>query len=220
MLEDEAGAAELRRLGARSLPVVSRGDRFVFAQVIRDVVEFLGLDEDTAPQLSAAELAARYGLVLETAVRLTRQMPDERLEDQLPNRPRSWRVLLHHVFQIPAVYLDFEDGHGPYTVENLLATPPDDMLTVAGIADFGEIVRERFKTWSERCAGQDFGNVVQAYFGPTSRHELFERTVWHSTQHVRQVASLLERAGIAPDRPLTPDMIRGLPLTEKIWDEV
>ena len=219
MLEDEAGRAELQRLGARSLPVVSRGDRFVFAQVIRDVVEFLGLDEDTAPQLSARELAARYGAILETALRLTRQMPDARLADQLPNRPRSWRVLLHHVFQIPAAYLDFEEGRGAYTAENLLATPPEDMRTVAEIAAFGEAVRGRFKAWSERAAGEDFSHVVQAYFGPTTRHELFERTVWHSTQHVRQVASLLEQAGVAPDRPLTPDMIRGLPLTEKIWDE-
>ena len=34
---------ELQRLGARSLPVVSRGDKFVFAQVIKDVVDFLKL---------------------------------------------------------------------------------------------------------------------------------------------------------------------------------
>ena len=54
MLEDQGGLEELRRLGARSVPVVSRGDRFVFAQVISDVVEFLGLDEKTGPALSPA----------------------------------------------------------------------------------------------------------------------------------------------------------------------
>src|SRR5581483_793958 len=95
-----AGLAELRRLGARSGPVVSRGDKFVFAQVIKDVVDFLGLDEETGPKLAPRELHARYAHVLDTAIRLTRQMPDARLEDQLPNRPRSWRVLMHHVFQI------------------------------------------------------------------------------------------------------------------------
>ena len=45
-----------------------------------------------------------------------------------------------------------------------------------------------------------------------------ERTVWHTGQHVRQVASLLEQAGITPDRPLSARDIRGLPLTEAIWD--
>ena len=48
---------------------------------------------------------------------------------------------------------------------------------------------------------------------------MLERTVWHSTQHVRQAASLLEQAGIEPDRPLTAHDIQGLPLTEKVWDE-
>ena len=43
---------DLKRLGAKSVPVVSKGDKFVFAQVIRDVVEFLELDEDPAPELS------------------------------------------------------------------------------------------------------------------------------------------------------------------------
>jgi hypothetical protein len=109
-LADEGGFEELRRLGARSVPVVSRGDRFVFAQVIRDVVEFLGLDEKTVPVLSPAELHARYDHVLETAIRLVRQMPDDRLETQLPNRPRSWRMVMHHIFQIPTGYLDMEEN--------------------------------------------------------------------------------------------------------------
>jgi hypothetical protein len=61
---------------------------------------------------------------------------------------------------------------------------------------------------------------VPAYFGQTSRHEMLERTVWHSTQHVRQLASLLDQAGVPADRPLTTADIKGLPLTDKIWDEV
>jgi hypothetical protein len=69
VLADEGGLEELRRLGARSVPVVSRGDQFVFAQVISDVVEFLGLDEKTGPALSPAELHARYDHVLATAIR-------------------------------------------------------------------------------------------------------------------------------------------------------
>ena len=48
----EDGMEDLKRLGAKSVPVVSKGDKFVFAQVIRDVVEFLELDEDPAPELS------------------------------------------------------------------------------------------------------------------------------------------------------------------------
>ena len=209
----------MRKLGARSVPVVSRGDKFVFAQVIRDVVEFLGLKDDTKPQLPPKELGERYGRALDTAIRLVRQMPDDCLERQLPNRPRSWRVLMHHVFQIPVAFLDLEDTGESFSRETMLAPPPDDMQSVEDIARFGESVRERYRAWWDKAADEDFSGDVPTYFGSASRHEMLERTVWHSVQHMRQVASLLEQAGITPDRPLTRADIQGLPLTEKVWDE-
>jgi hypothetical protein len=218
VLADEGGLEELRRLGARSVPVVSRGDRFVFAQVIGDVVEFLGLDEKTGPALSPAELHARYDHVLETAIRLVRQVPDDRLEDQLPHRPRSHGMLMHHIFQIPTAYLDMEDTGRTLTYESLVVPPPAEMRTSAAIADFGDSVRRRMNAWWHRVRDEDFARPVPTYFGETSRHEVFERTVWHSAQHTRQIAAILEQAGVAPDRPLGADDIRGLPLTDKIWD--
>ena len=211
--------AELQKLGARSVPVVARDGRFVFAQVIGDVVEFLDLPDDTAPELSPAELATKLDRILETAIRLTRQMPDERLEDLLPNRPRSWRVLMHHVYQIPVAFLDMEEHGRTLTYEALTEPPPDGMRTSAAVADHGETVRARFAAWWSRTAGEDFSGRVPTYFGGTTRHEMLERTVWHTAQHVRQVASLLERAAVAPDRPPTSDDLRGLPLTDKVWDE-
>jgi hypothetical protein len=197
---------------------VSRGSSFVFAQVIRDVVQFLGLDEKTVPVLSPADLCERYDHVLATAIRLVRQMPDDKLETRLPNRPRSWRMVMHHIFQIPTAYLDMEEEGGTLSRERLGVHPPPEMQTSAEIADFGEGVRSRLNAWWPRVAGQDFKVSVPTYFGDTTRHEMFERTVWHSAQHTRQVASLLEQAGVLPDRPLTRDDIRGLPLTDKIWD--
>jgi len=158
-LADDGGFEELRRLGARSVPVVSRDDRFVFAQVIRDVVEFLGLGEKTSPVLSPAELHARYDHVLET-IRLVRQMPVDKLEIRLPNRPRSWRMVMHHIFQIPTAYLDMEEEGGTLSRERLGVLPPPEMRTSAAIADFGEGVRarlnaggrmSRMKTSAVRC---------------------------------------------------------------------
>lgn len=218
VLDDARGMARLRALGARSVPVVARGGRYVFAQVIKDVAAFLGLDEPTAPALSAPDLLDRYPAILAAGVRHVRQMPDERLADELPNRPRSWRVLMHHIFQIPTAFLDFEEGKAPFTYENLVAPPPDDLATSAAVAGFGEAVAARFARWAARVRDEDFSGPVPTYFGETTRHELLERTVWHSAQHVRQLASLLERAGLEPDRPLTEADLAGLPLTGRVWD--
>ena len=211
--------AELQELGARSVPVVARDARFVFAQVIKDVVDFLDLPDDTAPELSPEALASKLDRILEAAIRLTRQMPDARLEDLLPNRPRSWRVLLHHVYQIPVAFLGMEEQGRTLTYESMVEPPPDGIRTSAAVADHGEAVRARFAAWWRRVAEEDFSGRVPTYFGGTTRHEMLERTVWHTAQHVRQIASLLEQAGVAPDRPLDADDLRGLPLTDKVWDE-
>ena len=218
-MADAAGMEELQRIGARTVPIVSKGDKFVFAQVIKDVVEFLGLEDDTAPELSPNELKQRYQEIVEIAIGLMRQMPDENLEKELPNRPRSWRVLMHHVFQIPTAFLDMEETGDTLSYENMVAPPPAEMTTSAAIADFGEAVQKRFRSWSEATSGEDFSSQVPTYFGGTTRHEMLERTVWHSTQHVRQVASLLEQSGITPERTVTSKHIAGLPLTDKVWDE-
>jgi hypothetical protein len=211
--------AQLRALGARSVPIVSRGQEYVFAQVISDVVNFLELDEETGPVLSPEALTARLSKNLLAAIRFVRQMPDTELERELPNRPRSWRVLMHHVFQIPVAFLEFEESGKVMEYQNLVAPPPEDMVTSESIAAFGETVLARFDNWSARVVGESFSHNVPTYFGETSRHELLERTVWHSTQHTRQVASLLEQAGVDADRPLGPADIEGLPLTDTIWDE-
>lgn len=218
-MHDEQGLRALQDLGARSVPVVARGGRYVYAQVIKDVVDFLELDDDTAPVLSPSALATRYLSILATAVRLTRQMPDSCLDRQLPNRPRAWRTLMHHLFQIPNAFLDMEQTGEPMRYENMVAPPPDSMRSSDDIADFGESVLARFDAWWRDRHDSDFSQTVTVYFGSTSRHEMLERTVWHSTQHVRQLASLLEQAQVAPDSPLTSEDTRGLPLTEKIWDE-
>ena len=219
VLEDDEGMQELRALGARSVPVVSRGAKFTYGQVIGDVMNLLGLSEDTAPRLSPTELAGRLDHVLETTIRLVRQMPDDQLERELPSRPRSWRVLMHHVFQIPTAFLDMEATGQTLTHEHLVAPPPEELRSSESIASFGESVRGRFDDWWSSAREGSFESNVPTYFGDTTRHEMLERTVWHTAQHTRQIASLLEQAGVEPDRPLDQADIEGLPLTERIWDD-
>ena len=138
---------DLQRLGAKSVPVVSRGDKFVFAQVIRDVVEFLELGEDSSPELNPEELAERFQGILRISVSLVGLFPNNTLTNQLPNRPRSWKVLLHHVFQIPKAFLDHEENDLEFTHVMLTETPTEHLQSASDIADFGEDIRGRFDLW-------------------------------------------------------------------------
>jgi hypothetical protein len=217
VLEDPAGLDELRRLGARSVPVLSRGDDYVFAQNIGHVVKFLRLNEATGPALSPAELIARLDRFLSTAIRLIPQMPDDRLDTEVPNRPRSYRVLGHHIFRIAETFLEVTAG-ASLTYGNLTALPPDAMRRTADIVAYGTDVQRRLAAWwaaKQDKSGQD---KVQTYYGEQTLHEYLERTTWHVGQHVRQWVMLLGMAGIAPDRPPADADFANLPMPSQVWD--
>ena len=199
--------------------MVSKGDKYVFAQVIRDVIEFLELDDDPTPELTPEVLAERYTEILNIAVSLVQQFPDVSLDNELPNRPRSWKVLLHHVFQIPKAFLDHEEKSHEYTYELMTEAPPERLKTSEDIAIFGKDINERFIFWWEESIDSDFSKQVPTYFWMTTRHELLERTVWHSTQHIRQLQSLLENLKIKPRVIISKEQLEGLPLTNEIWDK-
>ncbi len=218
VLESEDGRAELRRLGARSVPVVARGEAFVFAQSIRDVVAFLGLDAAPGPELSPRELVDRLDLILSAAGRYTLQMPDAELETQQPNRPRSYRELLHHIFRIPDAFLEMTRGR-TLDYEMLVAPPPAEMRTTAEIAAYGEGVRRGVLAWWNARGDKTCSEGVPTYYGTQPLHDVLERTTWHPCQHVRQLMSLLERLGIPPDEPLSAQNLAGLPLPAGVWDE-
>jgi hypothetical protein len=217
VLEDPAGLDELRRLGARSVPVLSRGDDYVFAQNIGHVVKFLGLAEATGPVLSPDQLIARLDGFLDAATRMIPQMPDAKLASEVPNRPRSYRVLGHHIFRIPETFLEVAHS-ATLTYENLTKRPPDTMQTTADIVAYGADVRQRLAAWWAAKPDKSGGDPVQTYYGPQILHEYLERTTWHVGQHVRQWNMLLGMAGIAAERPPGETEFANLPMPSQVWD--
>jgi hypothetical protein len=217
VLEDAAGLAELLRLGARSVPVLSRGDDFTFAQNIAQVIKFLGLNESGVPVLSPDELVGRLDRFLSAAERFIPQMPDALLTKEVPNRPRSYRVLGHHMFRVAETFLEVAGG-AALAYDSLTAPPPDSMRTAADIAGYGEDVHRRFGAWWAGKTDRTGRETVQTYYGPQTLHEYLERTTWHVGQHVRQWMMLLRMAGIEPDRPLDDPDFASLPMPKATWD--
>ncbi len=199
------------------MPVLSRGDAWVFAQNLGHVVKFLGLNEKTGPVLSPDQLIARMDLILTAATRLIPQMPDAYLATEVPNRPRSYKVLSHHIFRIPEVFLEVANG-ATLTYEALAGGPSDSMHGFSDIAAFGDRVRANVVAWWAAKADKSGREVFQTYYGPQTLHETLERATWHSGQHVRQWIMLLGMAGIAPDRLLTEADYAGLPMPLNAWD--
>jgi hypothetical protein len=208
---------ELSRLGARSIPVLSRGDDWVFAQNIAHVVKFLGLNEATGPVLSPAQLMERLDLFVRTASQIVPQMPDSRLSTEVPNRPRSYLALGHHLFRIPEGMMEVAAGA---TLSNNMLTegPPEGMMTSAELGTYGQRVLAALHAWWDGKADKSGRETVQTYYGPQLLHEVMERTTWHCGQHVRQWFMLLEMAGITPAVTLDDAAFTGLPMPSSVWD--
>src|SRR5712691_13294068 len=186
-----AGMEELRKLGARSVPVVARGDQFVFAQAIGDVIKFLDLKVQVQERLGPDELVKKLELVLPAACRYIRQIPAEWLDKPFRNRNRPIRVLCHHVFRIVEGFLESMHDGRELTYERIMKEAPA-LRSGEDIARFGESVLARLQAWWKTCPDRSCLSVMDTYFGKHPLHVVLERTAWHPAQHTRQLMLLLE----------------------------
>jgi hypothetical protein len=86
------------------------------------------------------------------------------------------------------------------------------------MAQYGQRVIDRLNAWWKNANDPLLEKKIKTYYGVQAAHDVFERTTWHSAQHCRQLAVVLERFGIKPERPLTAEQLKGLPLPEGLWE--
>jgi hypothetical protein len=201
------------------VPVVALGTQYVFAQNLEDVAEFVGLQGTGHTPLPPEELIVRWVRILRATQRLVGQVPEDKLGERvIDNRDRSIRLMGHHVFRVAEAFLEAVVDGVEYSAQLANREPAaGECLTSGEIVRFGEGVIVRLEAWwgqaDKSCTGK-----VQTFFGLQPVAMLFERSTWHCAQHARQLAAVLERFGIAPDRPLTREDLAGLPLPEGLWE--
>ena len=209
---------ELRRMGVRTVPVVARGEQYVFAQALEDVSRFIGKDV-RIERLPPAVLIGKWLTVLAAAQRHVVQLPAARLgERAIEGRDRSIRDLATHIFQIGDAFLQVvQNGLEDWTgVAN--APTPAHMTTTAHIRAYGVDVAARIETWWAQLEDKSCRWPVKMYYGTHPAHQILERSTWHSAQHARQIIVVLERLGIEPDGRLTAEDYAGLPMPEGLWE--
>jgi len=217
VLADERGFRELADLGVRMIPLVARGNEWVSGQILGDVARIAGIELDRQV-LPPAELKARIDGILAGAIRFSAQLPEAHLGDMLPNRPRSFRDLASHIFQIVDAFVDETEGV-PLTEEAHLRTAPPHVRTAADLVAAGHATRARLNAWWQAHRDGEFARKADVYYGDQTLHDFMERTAWHSGQHTRQLMLVLEKLGVTPDRPLTDADFAGLPMPENVYDD-
>jgi glutaredoxin/uncharacterized damage-inducible protein DinB len=214
--DNDEALAELRRLGARGLPVVSLGDRFTLCQSFGDVLAFLDLKTRLGDPLPPAQLFEKIDLVLTAAARYTRQFPESQLKQLFRNRNRTQGATAFHIFRVVEMFIDAAEGKGLH-VEGFRDLPPAEW-TGKDIADWGLKVRDRaLAWWDSQTTDRELKRTMTTYYGQRPMHDVLDRTSWHAAQHTRQVILMLESGGTQVDRPLTADDLRGLPVPDEVW---
>ncbi len=107
----------------------------------------------------------RLSLFVDTASQIVPQMPDALMTKEVPNRPRSYRVLGHHIFRIPEGMMMVAGGQ---TLTNDLLMPgvPQEMQTSADLGAYGRKVLADLGDWWANKADRTGKQVVQTYYGP------------------------------------------------------
>jgi len=208
----------LSKYGMRKVPVLAKGDQFVFGQMLDPFAKFAGLSMPGADGLTPEQLYKKYEMVFAAAQRFARQFPADRFRERvIPHRERVIRTLCYHVFRIGESFLETWDG-AEYSVKIADNEPPEEMQTGDDVARYGAAVWQRYEAWWHGLDDRALSRVLKTYFGDTVARKVFERVTWHSAQHCRQLVAVLERMGIAANGPLTPADLAGLPLPERLWE--
>ena len=192
--------------------MVADGSRWVPGVDLGQVAAVLDIDYEATPALSPDALIGRLQRALSTSTRLTAQFPAANLGDRLPNRDRTNLALANHIVEIAAGYVKVAAG-ADFDHEVSGAIPESEVGREA-LAARSEAIRAALAGDSPLCPDGE----VATFFGPATLHTVLERCTWHTVQHVRQQAMVLERLGIAPDQPLGAEDFEGLPLPAGVWD--
>lgn len=208
---------QLHKLGVRRVPCVVMGERHTFAQNLKDVAAFLGIPLEREA-LSPDRLVAKYLEILAAGQRMVGQIPADKMDERvIANRPRTLRPFACHIFRIAESFLlTFEGAEFSETMTQI--QPTEGLETAAEIAAYGGKVRERLADWWKTTADKACQKPLHTYYGIQAAHDVLERCTWHSAQHCRQLAVVLDRYGIKADGPVTPELLAGLPLPEGLWE--
>lgn len=219
VLSDPNAMRDLARLGAQSIPIVSRGNEFVFAQSLAQVAEFIGRKAPQTDRLPPAILIERWVYFLDIARAQIAVIPPGRMDFRpIPDRDRTVRELAYHIFQVPHSFIEsiiqkIED----WTIRCTMPVP-DEVRTSRDILDYAEHHTNAIKDWWTGLTERDCLWPVATHYGKRPAHELLERQTWHSAQHARQLQAVMESFAIPLERTIAHHAYRGLPMPAGLWE--
>lgn len=204
---------EIVKAGFRSVPVVRRGDRYMYAQNLDELAEMLGVLRNHR-RLSEKELLDRWDQILSYGKVIIQSFTEEQLKRQaIIGRDRTIRLLSLHVYQIAdAFMMSVDDG-----LVDIIPTINEERLDIATREDLLKYVDEmiaKYRGFRQSHRDQLPDSIV-TYYGEQPSGLVLERGAWHSGQHVRQLDVIA--AGMGAEFQVPPEVWQGLPMPKRLW---
>ena len=112
VLEDKTGFEDLQKFGVKMVPIVAKGDAWANGAVFRDVANVAGFDYQA--HKSNAVISERFDFFINICLKFF-EVFNKHIDTLLPGRPRSYRQLVYHIFNIQDVFLKRVEDNAPYT---------------------------------------------------------------------------------------------------------
>jgi glutaredoxin len=214
VVEQPERALKVTRHGLYT-PAVCVGDECVSGTGLDAVARLIGAPYAPPLMLEPFELKQRYEWFLDAACRYIDQLGALGLAYTLPGRDRP---MLEVANQTVSVMRGFLAAYHQGFHDRQFARCPDDVRTTGDLQRRADETRALFTEWwlGHGIHGRLDRVIDTPWWGQRTLHEVFEREVWHTAQHTRQLMLALEQLGIAPDRPLTDSDFAGLQLPDAV----
>jgi uncharacterized damage-inducible protein DinB len=212
---DEAARAYLQSRGITALPVtIIDDDEVIIGYYPKKLIPALKLDVEVDLSGKTNWLAEKYDAMLGAAVRATRQLSDEQLQQRLPWRERwTLRDLMMHVLSFPELAWRSHQ-HGSMSTEDMRAANArlEGVRTSEAVAAYGEGVRQQIIAFLQSRDTAAFDRVVPAHYGgEVTVLELLTIILSHSTHHLKQAYWFIEHElGMPLVNPATDEDLEGI----------
>jgi glutaredoxin len=215
ILEREGAMEEIMAAGLRSIPVVRKNGKYIYAQSLDDVAGHIGVTRNHK-RLPNDVLLDRWDPILTKARAIIAQFSDEDLEkDAIPTRKRTIKKVSVHIFQIVIAFRrQIEDGITE--IKPIQGYMDPSIKTRADVLAFAEKVQDGLRTWLANGGRAMIADRLQTYYGQQDSGQVIERAVWHCTQHTRQLDHVCV-GRLGKEFLVPPELYAGLPLPARIW---
>ena len=209
---------ELLERGLKVVPVTIWGEEVVIGFNPKELSRMFNLNSEVGSPVDLPAMMEKFETVLQAACRATRQIPEDRLDWESPERQRTIGQFTFHLFDRPDRALNAYLV-GEYANEDR-GRPVEDVLGQVGFegtALYGEDILHRIKEALIGDPPLDQSKMLVTYMGPKTAGEMLDLALGHSAHHLKQLYEYMSMIGIEPISPLGQDDFEGIAVPTELF---